>query len=159
MTQPASFQERVRHWIVACFGLSISDDKIERGDRLLEEVLELLQSGDYPAERAAAMIPYVYGRAKGEPVQELGGVMVCLAAYCHPHNLDMDQAGETELSRIWTKIDKIRSKHASKPTGDALLLERTPSGYRWKYEGENAWTYQATAPKSYPDVIIEPLYT
>mgnify|MGYP000952045996 CR=1 FL=1 len=127
MTQPLSFQERVRAWIMTCFGPKISDDKIERGDRLLEEVLELLQSGDYPMERAAALIPYVYGRPKGEPVQELGGVMVCLAAYCHPHNLDMDHAGETELARIWTKMDKIRSKHAGKPTGAALITNGEPT--------------------------------
>lgn len=116
-----SFQTRVRDWIVACFGLAISDDKIERGDRLLEETLELLQSGDYPAARAHAIVEYVYGRPAGEPAQEVGGTIVCLAAYCSAHGLDMAAAGETELARIWTKMDKIRAKHSAKPTGDALI--------------------------------------
>lgn len=116
-----TFQTRVHEWILSCFGPTITRDKTERGDRLLEETLELLQSGDYPAERARALIDYVYNRPKGEPTQETGGTMVCLAAYCTAHEIDMNQAAEIELARCWDKIDKIRSKHAAKPTGAALL--------------------------------------
>ena len=57
-----SFQDRVDPWMQACFGAEISADKLERGDRLLEEVLELLQSGDYPSERIAALTKYVWSR-------------------------------------------------------------------------------------------------
>jgi len=42
------FQQRVQSWMLACFGEEISGDKLERGDRLLEEVFELLQSSGYP---------------------------------------------------------------------------------------------------------------
>ncbi len=113
-------QERVAPWMQACFGPEISADKLERGDRLLEEVLELLQSGDYPLLRVAELTNYTYSRDKGEPHQEVGGVMITLAAYCLAHGLDMRQAGEDELARIWTKVDKIRAKQAAKPTGSAL---------------------------------------
>ena len=115
-----SFQDRVDPWMQACFGAEISADKLERGDRLLEEVLELLQSGDYPPERIAALTKYVWAREIGEPAQEVGGVMVTLAAYCLAHGLNMHTAGETELARIWTKVDKIRAKQAAKPKGSAL---------------------------------------
>ena len=121
--QPApaeTFQNRVEPWMTACFGPEISGDRMERADRLLEEVLELLQSGDYPRERIAALTGYVWSRPKGEPAQEVGGVMVTLAAYCLAHSLDMHEAGETELARIWTKIEKIRAKQAAKPAGSAL---------------------------------------
>ena len=114
------FQERVDPWMQACFGAEISADKLERGDRLLEEVLELLQSGDYPSERIAALTKYVWSREIGEPAQEVGGVMVTLAAYCLAHGLNMHTAGETELTRIWTEVDKIRAKQAAKPKGSAL---------------------------------------
>lgn len=114
------FQSRVAPWMNTCFGPQISADKLERGDRFLEEVLELLQSGDYPQERIAALTSYTYGRAKGEPAQEVGGVMVTLAAYCLAHGLDMHEAAETELARVWTKVEKIRAKQAAKPTGSAL---------------------------------------
>ncbi|WP_245494992.1 hypothetical protein [Rhizobium ruizarguesonis] len=115
-----SFQLRVLPWMLTCFGPAIPYDKIERGDRLLEEVLELLQSGNYPKQRIAALVEYVYSRDVGEPKQEVGGVMVTLAAYCLAHNVDMHEAAETELARVWTKVEQIRAKQASKPTGSAL---------------------------------------
>ena len=41
--------------------------------------------------------------------------MLTLAAHCAAHGVDMQAAGETELARVWTKIDVIRRKQASKP--------------------------------------------
>lgn len=120
-----SFQSRVQPWMMACFGAEISADKLERGDRLLEEVFELLQSGDYPRERVRALENYTWSREKGEPHQEAGGVMVTFAAYCLAHGLDMHIAGEDELARIWTKVEKIRAKQAAKPTGSALPIATT----------------------------------
>ena len=49
--------------------------------------------------------------------------MVTLAAYCLAHGLNMHTAGETELERVWTKVEKIRAKHAAKPKGSALPQE------------------------------------
>lgn len=117
-------QPRVAKWMQECFGPEISNDKLERGDRLLEEVFELLQSGDYPKERINLLMHYVWGREKGEPFQEVGGVMITLAAYCLAHGLDMHTAGNVEMSRITTpeNILKIRAKQAAKPTGSALPI-------------------------------------
>lgn len=116
----ATFQARVQPWMDACFGREISMDREERGDRLLEEAFELLQSGGYDPARVLALRDYVWNRPAGEPSQEVGGVMVTLAAYCLAFGLDMHAAGETELARIWTKVDAIRAKQAAKPTGSAL---------------------------------------
>lgn len=118
--EPVAFQQRVAPWMDVCFGPEISGDRLERGDRFLEEALELLQSGGYPRERIAALTDYVFDRPQGEINQEVGGVMVTLAAYCLAFGLDMHAAGETELARIWTKVEKIRAKQAAKPTGSAL---------------------------------------
>ena len=114
------FQHRVRGWMHQCFGVAVSSDKIERGDRLLEETLELLQASDYPEERVTALTRYVFDRPTGELFQEAGGVMVTLAAFCETHDIDMSEAAETELKRIWTKIEQIRAKQAAKPVGSAL---------------------------------------
>ena len=108
------YQKRVDHWAVACFGLSISRDKIERNHRFLEEALELVQSLECTASEAHQLVDYVFGRPRGEPSQEVGGTMVTLAAICTANDLDMDAAGETELMRIWEKMDRIREKHAAK---------------------------------------------
>ncbi|MER9768910.1 Lar family restriction alleviation protein [Mesorhizobium sp. M0189] len=125
-----SFQSRVQPWMMACFGAEISGDKVERGDRLLEEVLELLQSGGYDPARVDALRDYVWSRPTGEPSQEVGGVQVTLATYCLAHDLDMHQAGETELARIWTKVDQIRAKQAAKPVGSALPVATLTSPVR-----------------------------
>lgn len=117
-----TFQAGVGHWMIACFGREISNDQLERGDRFLEEALELLQSGDYPRDRIAALTKYVFDRPKGEPFQEVGGVMVTLAAYCRAHGLEMDECGNKELDRIWGKVEQIRAKQAAKPTGSALPI-------------------------------------
>lgn len=116
------FQPRVEPWMRECFGDVIPFDKEERGDRLLEEVFELLQSGGYNPARVLALRDYVWGREIGEPAQEAGGVMVTMAAYCLAFGLGMHEAGETELARIWTKVPQIRAKQAAKPTGSALPI-------------------------------------
>jgi hypothetical protein len=117
-----TFQERVKTWLHACFDNTIATDQLERGDRFLEEVLELLQSNGYPPERIAELASYVYGRPVGEPSQEAGAVMVTLAAYGWTAGIDIHAAGETELARISTPevMRKIKAKQASKPHGQAL---------------------------------------
>lgn len=115
-----SFQDQVRDWLLECFGQHIAGDKQERGDRLLEEVFELLQSGGYSRDRVAALRDYVWDREPGDASQEVGGVMVTLAAYCWAHEIDMESAGRAEVERIWGKIELIRAKQAAKPTGSAL---------------------------------------
>lgn len=117
-----TFQARIADWMQICFGPEISADRIERGDRLLEEVFELLQSGNYPPERIAALEAYTWSRPKGDPSQEVGGVMVTLAAYCQAFGLDMHEAAERECARISrpATVARIRAKQAAKPTGSAL---------------------------------------
>lgn len=117
-----TFQNRVGKWMLACFGPAISADRLERSDRLLEEVLELVQAGNYPKSRVLALVDYVYGREQGDINQEAGGVMVTLAAHCFAHDIDMHAAGEIELARIWAKIEAIRAKQRAKPTGSALPI-------------------------------------
>jgi hypothetical protein len=109
-------QARVAPWMQECFGPVISADRLERSDRFLEEALELTQAADYTADRAHALVDYVFGRPRGELVQEVGGVMVTLAALCLAQAVDMHEAGERELARINAPatIAKIRAKQAAK---------------------------------------------
>jgi NTP pyrophosphatase (non-canonical NTP hydrolase) len=119
-----SFQARVQPWMLACFNEEIAADRLERGDRFIEEALELVQSGGYDKERAHALVEYVYGRPQGDVNQEVGGVMVTLAAYCLAFGVDMHVEAERELARINEPeiIEKIRAKQASKPNGSALPI-------------------------------------
>lgn len=115
-----TFQHRVWPWMMACFGAEISGDKQERNHRFIEESLELVQSTGCTESEAHQLVAYVYGRPTGEPIQEVGGVMVTLAALCLAQNINMHDAGETELARIWTKIEQIRAKQAAKPRNSPL---------------------------------------
>jgi len=119
-TKRAALQPRVAPWMLACFGEEISADKVERRHRFTEEALELLQAMDGTRDEALQLVDYVFGRPKGDPHQEVGGVMITLAALCLAADMDMHQAGEDELARIWTKVEKIRAKQAAKPKFSVL---------------------------------------
>jgi hypothetical protein len=110
-----SFQQRVQPWMMACFGPEIAADVTERNHRFLEEALELVQSCGATQAEARHLVDYVYGRPAGETAQEIGGVMVTLAALCLAHGQDMHAAGERELARIWTKVEQIRDRQLTKP--------------------------------------------
>ncbi|WP_182342698.1 Lar family restriction alleviation protein [Comamonas koreensis] len=140
--QPA-FQQRVQPWMMECFGVEHAADRKKRNQHFLEEALELVQSTGWTQSEAHQLVDYVYGRPWGEPAQEVGGVMVTLAALCLANGLDMHQAGESELARIWSNVDSIRARQAAKPSfsplpqaqpADALDAAR----YRYLRDG---WTY------------------
>lgn len=111
-----SFQEGVSEWMGQCFLPSLYNNMTERGDRLLEEVLELLQAHGYDRARVPTLVGYVFGRPVGDPAQEVGGVMVTLAGYCWVAGLDMHAAGDAELRRITQPevMEKIRRKQEAK---------------------------------------------
>ncbi|MDG9986840.1 hypothetical protein ACL5HQ_20145 [Stenotrophomonas maltophilia] len=111
-----TFQAGVAEWMGQCFLPSLYSNMTERGDRLLEEVLELLQAHGYDIARVPTLVDYVFGRPVGEPAQEVGGVMVTLAGYCWVAGLDMHAAGDAELARISQPevMAKIRAKQEAK---------------------------------------------
>ena len=129
-----SFQENVGTWMFSCFGEEISQDRTERNHRFLEEALELVQALGCTQSEAHQLVSYVFDRPEGDVNQEVGGVMVTLAALCLVNGFDMQQAGEAELTRIWAHIDKIRAKQAAKPKHSPLpghapaASARTPPG-------------------------------
>jgi hypothetical protein len=114
------FQTQVRPWLVACFGEAILNDKVERNHRFLEEALELAQACACTREDAHTLVDYVFDRPVGRPKQEVGGVMVTLAALCLVHKMNMHDEGAKELHRIWGKVEAIKAKHDRKPTGTPL---------------------------------------
>ncbi|MGF7131972.1 hypothetical protein P3T40_003455 [Paraburkholderia sp. EB58] len=120
--EPVAFQARVQPWLMECFGPMIAGDREERNHRFFEEAAELVQACGMTASEAHQLVDYTWGRPMGEPFQEVGGVMVTLAALCLANGLDMHAAGETELARINVPetIAKIRAKQAAKPKHSPL---------------------------------------
>lgn len=107
-------QQLVSRWMHACFSENIIYDKVERNYRFLEEALELVQSLGLTKNEAHALVDYVYGRPTGKAYQETGGVLITLAALGNANAIQLGEAAETELRRVWDKIDAIREKHATK---------------------------------------------
>jgi hypothetical protein len=127
-----TFQTRAIAWVLACFGPEIAADKIERNHRHLEEALELVQACGCSRDDAHQLVDYVFDRPTGEPFQEVGGVMMTLAALCRAQGIDMHEAGETELARVWTKVDQIRAKQAAKPKNSPLPAAPSPSALTFR---------------------------
>ncbi|MFY3081995.1 hypothetical protein ACOTF2_18190 [Achromobacter xylosoxidans] len=155
----ATFQARVQPWMTDCFGPTISADRQERNHRFIEEALELIQACGATASEAHQLVDYVFNRPTGEPAQEVGGVMVTLAALCLANGLDMHQAGDIELARISAPAirDKIRAKQASKPKHSPLpesapvAGEAQPLGYVRK---GREWPNQCYYPSSHKPTDI-----
>lgn len=114
------FQCRVSAWVLDCFGRGDSYNVEQRNWRFLEEALELVQSLGCHREAAHALVDYVFERPAGDPKQEVGGVLLTLAALCTVSRISANACGEDELARVWSCIDRIRAKHASKPDFSSL---------------------------------------
>lgn len=120
--QQQGYQQRVGEWMMKCFSMEICSDIQERNHRFLEESLELVQSLGCTKEEAYQLVDYVFNRPLGEPGQEVGGVMVTLAALCNPAEINLDAEAEKELHRISAPeiIEKIQNKQATKPKHSPL---------------------------------------
>lgn len=116
------FQNKVRGWMLACFGGRIAADTQERNHRFLEEALELVQACDCTASEAHQLVDYVFSRPVGEKHQEVGGAMVTLSALCSAQKLDMMKCGYQEYWRIADTgmMAKIKAKQAAKPKHSPL---------------------------------------
>lgn len=111
----SGYQENVEGWLLQCFGKEIATDSQERAFRFIEEALELAQAIGVTENEATQVLKYVYRRPTGEREQEIGGVMVTLAALCYAIDVDFEAVSVKELMRVKEKIEKIRAKHFSKP--------------------------------------------
>jgi hypothetical protein len=109
------YQIAVFRWMRRCFGERITMDLTERNFRFLEEALELVQAAGCSKLEALELVEYVFNRPAGEAQQEVGGVMVCLAALCTVMSIDPDMAGAIEIGRCEAKTNLIREKHKAKP--------------------------------------------
>lgn len=111
----APFQVRVRAWAAECFGATLADDSRYRSHRFLEEALELAQAAGVTSAESADLVSYVFRRSIGAVPQEVGSVMITLAAFCQASGLSMELAGEAELERVMAKIAEIREKQKLVP--------------------------------------------
>lgn len=90
-------------WDVRCFGRDHVFNGAVRSLRVAEEAIELVQSFDIEKEKALALVEMVYSRPKGNPRQEIGGVMMTITVMCAAMGDDTDDILLTEMRRVLEK--------------------------------------------------------
>lgn len=106
----SEFQSESMQWYSECFGDRISDFKIERTHRFIEESLELAQAVGCSKRDVLKIVDYVYARDRGGLNEEAGGSLLTLSLLCSALGIDMEDAGWKELDKVWKLIAKIRRK-------------------------------------------------
>lgn len=102
-------------WCKRCFGIQVVASKSERALRIVEEALELVQIEGVPIDTVKHLVEVVYSRPIGNRNQEIGGIMVTTAVYCHAQNLSMEYEFQIELARILDKDpNKFRQRQKEK---------------------------------------------
>lgn len=109
------------NWMRKCFGtspelLALKSSVTERVARIVEEMTELAQAEGLTRDEVMRLVDDVYVREIGDPRQELGGVMICLAAYAHTKSFNLEEEWRKEFARIShpDKIERIRARQDTK---------------------------------------------
>lgn len=90
-------------WALRSFGRAHVTNLPIRSLRLAEEAVELAQAYGVPKEKMLDLVGIVYDRPRGEPLQEIGGVMMTIVVLCAASGIDPDEAFFTELRRVLEK--------------------------------------------------------
>lgn len=90
-------------WATRSFGRDHVTNLPIRSLRLAEEATELAQAYGVPREKMLDLVNIVYDRPRGDPVQEIGGVMMTVVVLCAANGIDPDDAFITELRRVLEK--------------------------------------------------------
>lgn len=98
----------------------------DRALRVVEEAIELAQAEGVPREQAIAIVEHVFKKPKGKPIQEAGGLGLCLLGYCASKNFSADSAERLEYDRVTSMSPEyFRERHNKK--ADAGIAVRVPT--------------------------------
>jgi NTP pyrophosphatase (non-canonical NTP hydrolase) len=106
---------RAYDWAKRVFGGPSVTSKTERAMRVAEEALELLQAEGVASDSAYRLVDEIWARPKGDPVQELGGLMNTVMIYSHAVGVSIQDAFTLEMQRVESKPDAyFRKRHDQK---------------------------------------------
>lgn len=97
-------------WATRSFGREHVYNFPIRALRLAEEAVELAQAYKVPKEKMLELVEVVYGRPRGNPEQEIGGVMMTTTVLAGAHGFDPDYFFEIELRRVLQKSTEFFAK-------------------------------------------------
>lgn len=115
ITIPGTLQNDALAWILTVFGEGVLYDKTERNQRVLEEMLELVQANGCTREQALNAVNHVFDtKTPGDISQELGGALMAMLTLAQSHGVDLYMAGRVELNRLWANMTKVKVKWDAK---------------------------------------------
>jgi hypothetical protein len=97
-------------WGVRCFGYEHMENRQVRALRAAEEMIELNQCLFVDKEKLHLLIDTVYDRPFGNPVQELGGIMVTTLVLTRTLGCDLSDCTELEIHRCLSKTPEHFAK-------------------------------------------------
>lgn len=94
-----------------------------RALRLLEEAIELAQAEGVTMQEVGIVRDQVYAKPPGDPLQELGGVLICAVAHAAVRDWDHEEVFWAEFARIMDPelMEKVRRRNLE---GDKIGFER-----------------------------------
>jgi hypothetical protein len=119
-----TFQDRVIIWLHTCFGVTAARERQICNAAFVRSALEAAKASGCAADKARWILEDVYREPASGMREALGGAMIAVARLSLANDLDMRDAGEAELSRLWTDIEQIRHK----PEVDAQSARKRSEG-------------------------------
>jgi hypothetical protein len=120
-------QQRVLNWARTVLSEDEVSGREQRAIRLAEETIELAQSCNVDKAMLHKLVDYVYGRPIGEPMQELGGVSVCVLAMANALGLDADTVEEIEVRRCEDMDpEQFKARNATKNNAGFAAASKSP---------------------------------
>lgn len=107
-------------WLYGIFG-DLAYRPEYRGARLVEEALEMAQAVGLSRDSCHELVDYVYEKEPGDPLQEMGGVLLTALALAERLGYDVEDAATMEFARCLRMDDAAKAKMRDKPRPRARL--------------------------------------
>jgi hypothetical protein len=114
-------------WAIRSFGPEHVINKPTRSLRIVEEAIELCQAFKVPKDLVHLCVDTVYERPPGEPLQEIGGILLTTNILCAASgNMEPDDILECELARVLAKPPKHFADRNQQKVDLGLNVPSTP---------------------------------
>lgn len=113
----SDWQYDARHWMNDVFGSTTAENVPERERRMLEEAVELCQSGSMDRAMAHKIVDYVFDKPRDTDVRkEAGQLMFVLLSLCGAHEFELEDALLEVNITAWSpeRIAKVKANQEKK---------------------------------------------
>ena len=132
-------------WAVRSFGPAHVIDTPTRVLRIVEEAIELCQAVGVPQDKVDLCTHTVYRRPPGDPIQEVGGILLTTNILCAAIEAEPDDILEKELARVLSKPPE----HFAKRNQEKIDAGLDVPGTQIHYTAKDVFEYDQSTNKYY----------